>query len=418
MPISVMLIRLMPISAILLALLFLAPALTFASGSEESAPTPSAASSTATALVTRGASVLVSAPEVVALQATDELVLDQLISKHYEDSMQVAFGTFTYEYTGLPSSFSRYLEEALASLLSRSDKYRLFNRNVAAAMDPMFRDQYKEFFETNLVGGLLSGRFFDEGNRVRVRIELTNLRDGNLVGSGDLVRLKSELPPRLSLEPAKATQATAKEVAATFEKTKPAPEPKADGGKDATGGMLASGGKAAGAGEASTLPVVRWTWQSAPGGLSVAVSTDRGSGASYVDGEEMTVFVTTNREAFVKVYHIDVNGAIQLIWPNRFGGGSVIRSGSPVPIPAPGDPFAFQLGAPYGTEFIKVIASTIPFSQTESDFSSLGTDVQGVLSRNLTVVGKPTASSTTAAPQTAEALASYYIGPRVTTRFE
>jgi len=401
--------RLLFILTVFCALLSLVPAWSFAGGSPESAPAPgsansaNSASSTVSALVTREAPPPTSAPKVVTLQADDKKVLDQLIEKHYEDSMQVAFGTFTYEYTGLPSSFSRYLEEALSSLISRSDRYRLFNRNVAAAMDPAFRESYKDFFETNLVGGLLSGRFFDEGNRVRVRIELTNLRDGNLVGSGDLVRLKSELPPRLSLEPAKETQATAMDAAGTPEKP-----------------QTAAGGKAA------SLSVVKWTWESAPGGLSVAVSTDRGSGASYVDGEEMTIFVTTNRDAFVKVYHIDVNGAIQLIWPNRFGGGSVIRPGTPVPIPAQGDPFAFRLGAPYGTEFIKVVASTVPFAQTESDFSSLGTDVRGVLKRGIDVVGKPASSngagrvgdSSGDMPQTAEALASYYIGPKVTTVFE
>ena len=389
--------RLLFILALFCALLSLVPAWSFAGGSPEGSPAPgsansaSSASSTASALVTRGAPPIASAPEVVTLRADDGLVLDQLIAKHYEDSMQVAFGTFTYEYTGLPSSFSRYLEEALSFLISRSDKYRLFNRNVAAAMDPAFRESYKDFFETNQVGGLLSGRFFDEGNRVRVRIELTNLRDGNLVGSGDLVRLKSELPPRISLEPAKETQATAKDAAGTSDKLQTS--------------QTASGGKAA------ALPVVKWASQSKPGGLSVAVSTDRGPGASYVDGEEMAIYVTANHEAYLKVYHIDVNGNIQLIWPNRFGGGSVIRPGAPVPIPAPGDPFVFRLGPPYGTEFIKVVASTVPFTQTESDFSSLGTDVRGVLERGLSVVG-------TATPETAEALASYYIGPKVTTVFE
>jgi len=316
-------------------------------------------------------------PGVVQLDAEYGKALDGLMAKHPDYSMQVAFGTFTYEYTGLPSSFSRYLEEALAFLIVRSDKYRLFNRNVAVEMDPVFREQYKDFFETNMVGGLLSGRFFDEGSRVRVRVELTNLRDGNLVGSGDLVRSKKELPPKLSIEPVKETR----ETAAAVDHLIP--------------------GDAAPKSQAQ-----------AAGALSVAVSTDRGAGASYEDGELMKVFVSVNKDAWVKVYHIDVHGTVQLIWPNRFGGTGLLRAGSPVPIPADGDPFEFLLERPYGTEFIKVVASTQPFEQTEADFSNLRGSPRDVVARGLRV------KDASSIAERAEALASYYIGPKVTTVFE
>ncbi len=300
-------------------------------------------------------------------------VLEGLLAKHYQDSIQLAFGTFTYEYSGLATPFSRYLEDALSSLIASSDDFRLFNRNVASAMDPSFREQYKDFFETNQVEGLLSGRFFIEGANIRVRLELTSLITGNLVGSGDMAIALRGVPSSIAVSPS----ATSADAAAKLARVLPSSS------KD----------------------------------LVVSVSTDRGPGACYEDGERMTVYVMVNKKAYVKVYHIAAGGEIQLIWPNRFGGSSsrLLSPGAPIPIPAPGDPFDFVLGAPYGTEFIKVVASTQPFAQTEEDFASLGSDSGTVLTRGLAVLdaAKAGAGELGDLPQTerSESLASYYIGP-------
>jgi len=60
---------------------------------------------------------------------------------------------------------------------------------------------------------------------------------------------------------------------------------------------------------------------------------------------------------------------------------------------------------PSGTDFIKVVASTSPFDETQADFSDLGTSIQRVITRGLAVSG-----SSTSQVEIAEALASYYIG--------
>jgi hypothetical protein len=78
----------------------------------------------------------------------------------------------------------------------------------------------------------------------------------------------------------------------------------------------------------------------------------------------MVVLVAVNKEAWGKVYHVDVNGKVRLIWPNRFGGGGTIKPGQAVRIPAEGDPFAFKMTPPFGSEFIKIVASTRPSPRT------------------------------------------------------
>jgi hypothetical protein len=82
------------------------------------------------------------------------------------------------------------------------------------------------------------------------------------------------------------------------------------------------------------------------GGLAVSVSTNRGTGAAYRDGEELTALVSVNKDAYVRLYHVDGTGHIQLIWPNRFSGGNgLMKAGTAIKLPGPGDPFAFRASA-------------------------------------------------------------------------
>jgi len=237
-----------------------------------------------------------------SLDAALPAQLDDLAASYWQPSIKVAFGTFTFADTSLPSPFSRWLEESLAASIARCSRIQLFNKGAAAAMDPAFRAIYGDFFKSNTVDALLSGRYFDEGGSVRARLELTGLA----------------------------------------------------------------------------------------------------AGAVYREGEDLVVLVTVNEDAWVKVYHIDVDGAVQLIWPNRFGGGGKIGAGEAVRIPGSGAPFAFRMTPPFGTEFIKVVASTRPFASNEADFVALEGDARGVIARGLAVASADAA-------ERAEAMASYVI---------
>lgn len=295
-------------------------------------------------------------------------VLDGVAASYWQPSVQAAFGTFTFAYTELPSGFSRWLEESLAGAIAKSTRLRLFNRQAAAAMDPAFKAMYGDFFEKNGVDALLYGRYFDEGEVVRARIELTGLSDGVLIGTTEVRIPKTALPRGLEIQPPVSVSQTAQSL---------------------TQLLPAAGG---GAGQKP---------------LRVSVSTERGPGAVYREGEDLVVLLTLDEDAWIKVYHVDVKGAVQLIWPNRFGGGKgLVQAGAEIRIPGPGDPFSFQMTPPFGTEFIKVVASTVPFAATEADFSELGGSggaTRSVITRGLALVG--TASPGAAAVQQGGAVA-------------
>jgi hypothetical protein len=290
--------------------------------------------------------------------------LDAAASSYYLPSVRAVFGTFTYEYSDLPTPFSRWVEDRLLLASSSSTRVRMLNRNAAAALDPVLKESFGKFIMETGAEALLSGRFFVEGDTVRIRFELTELSSGTLIGAGDWKVPGSTVPAYASVRPASGTVERAKELS----------------------GLSAT----------------------APGGLKVSVSTDRGGGAAYRVGETLAVLIGVTKDAFVRVYHVDGAGRIQMIWPNRFGGGDgKVRSGETIRLPPDGNaPFAFVMEPPYGTEFIKVVASTTPFTDTPADFSDLGTSARATMTRGLAITGSGSTKT-----EIAEALASYYIGP-------
>lgn len=290
--------------------------------------------------------------------------LDAAASGYYLPEVRAVFGTFTYEYSGLPTPFSRWVEDRALLAAAGSSRVRVLNRNAAAALDPVLGATYADFIRETGAEALLSGRFFDEGGKARVRFELTELSSGTLIGAGDWFVPAQAIPAYASVRPA-------------------------------TGALDRSR-------ELSRLSGTR------VGGLSVSVSTDRGAGAAYRVGEALTLIVGVSEDAYARVYHVDGAGRVQLIWPNRFGGGDGrIAAGTPVRLPPDESaPYAFVMEPPYGTEFIKVMASTLPFDDGLEDFSDLGLVSSGAMTRGLAVT-----DAASGAERFAEALASYYIGP-------
>jgi len=308
--------------------------------------------------------VIALAQSLPAQEADLARTLDSAASAYYLPGVRAAFGTFTYEFSDLPTPFSRWLEDRLLLAASKTSRVTVLNRNAAAALDPVLKDTYGAFLRETGADALLSGRYFMEGERVRVRIELTELSSGTLIGAGDWVAPLASIPDYASVRPSSSATERAKELSSL------------------------SGAPA--------------------GGLSVSVSTDRGSGGAYRSGESLAILVGVNKDAYVRIYHVDSSGRLQLIWPNRFGGGDgKITAGSPVRLPPDASsPYAFVMEPPFGTEFIKAIASTVPFADSQSDFSDLGSGARGIVTRGLAVT-----STSSTKIEVAESLASYYIGP-------
>ncbi len=126
--------------------------------------------------------------------------LDEIGRKHYE-VLRVGFGNFTYEYSPLGGSFSRFLEEELKTAINRSDYFELFVLDALENLDPAFKAVYGDLIGPEQVEALLRGRYFDEGGKVRVSLEVISFKTGYLVGKAEVMIDKKDIPEDFSLLP-------------------------------------------------------------------------------------------------------------------------------------------------------------------------------------------------------------------------
>ncbi|MDR0876677.1 MAG: DUF4384 domain-containing protein [Treponema sp.] len=97
------------------------------------------------------------------------------------------------------------------------------------------------------------------------------------------------------------------------------------------------------------------------------VQTDKSAG-EYHEGEYMTLRIHSERDAYFKVTHIDVNGNAQVIYPVTPADNNFIKASVTRQIP---DNTRFRMTKPYGEETILVGAYEKPFVVQDSQAAPL-----------------------------------------------
>jgi hypothetical protein len=266
--------------------------------------------------------------------------------------MVVSVGNFTYADKEIGSSFSYYLEENLSVVLSRSPRFELFARDRLEEILETLELSLSDLFEQNsapqarklkAIQGIFSGRFFEEATEISVFLDLVEIESGTVIKKASFRLPRSTIPVAVPVLP--------------------------DNYSDAL----------------FVIEELSEVQNADNRNFVVKVWIPRGDGGVYRDGERLVIRFYANRDCFIKLYHIDVNKSTQLIFPNRFYPENRVRARRLYTIPDSSYPFTFDLTAPYGTEFIKVIASTIQFDDIEESFQQLGTASGELVSRGLSV---------------------------------
>jgi hypothetical protein len=285
-----------------------------------------------------------------------EALLKASLNTLYADKakpMVICFGNFTYSDKNLGSEFSRYLENHLLLALKMCPQFELFAKDKLeeimetqelALSDLFSQENTIQMGNLKSVRAILSGRFFDAEKNIEVFFELTSIETGTVKGSASTIIPKSAVPKNISLAPGNYNEA----VAVVNE----------------LGDIQKE--------EDENLSIKAWT--------------KRGDGGTYVDGEELVIHFYANQDCYLKMYHIDVNGSMKLIFPNQYHKNNVIKKDTVYTIPDESYGFAFKLGPPLGTEFIKIVASTKQFKEVEDSFKDLGRGSEELIERGLSVM--------------------------------
>jgi hypothetical protein len=133
---------------------------------------------------------------------------------------------------------------------------------------------------------------------------------------------------------------------------------------------------------------------------------------TYFDGDIMTISLYASQDCWFKVYHIDVNNQMALIYPNQTDRNNTLKANTERVIP---DNTTFELSAPYGEETIFAVFSTTPFEDLENEIrysipATRDSISQAAGTRGLTVRSN-TVTAVDPPEQTAAARFSYTILP-------
>jgi hypothetical protein len=90
--------------------------------------------------------------------------------------------------------------------------------------------------------------------------------------------------------------------------------------------------------------------------LDVEIWTDHAD-AEYYEGDNITIYFRSNREAFVAIYSIDSRGKVNLLFPTEPAEDNFVRGGVTYSLPGPDSDFDLMVSGPAGVENLQIIAS-------------------------------------------------------------
>ncbi len=82
--------------------------------------------------------------------------------------------------------------------------------------------------------------------------------------------------------------------------------------------------------------------------------------ATYAPGDSVTLYVETNRDAYITILDVGTSGRTHVIFPNRHKPDNFLPANQIVEIPGENADYRLRVGGPAGRELIKVFASERP----------------------------------------------------------
>ncbi|WP_084147941.1 DUF4384 domain-containing protein [Deinococcus frigens] len=144
-----------------------------------------------------------------------------------------------------------------------------------------------------------------------------------------------------------------------------------------------------------------------PTTVDVKVWTDRDSSGtrtpSYRPGDRIRLYASVSQDAHVYLFNVDPNGQVDLILPNKYQGGANFLKANTVKVfPAAGDPFTFDIAAPYGLNKVLALASKTEldlkqiatFKSGQNSFADVNVKGQQGLAQALSIVVTPVPQNT------------------------
>jgi hypothetical protein len=236
--------------------------------------------------------------------------------------LEVSVGDINLAETESPSAFSRYLSNRIMAHAPNNPMFRVV---------PLSRG-IERVGPGGPEKGVIEGVFLREGSIVRVTLRLITKPGGAVLDTRDFSVSAAELK-RLNIALLPENTAGPEEIKKREELLNPSAPPSA------------------------TRPFTLRAWPD---------SDTR----TYFDGDQLKISVVADTDCFFKVYHIDLNGDMQLIHPNDKNTDNRLAANVTRTIPEPGA-LRYILRAPFGQDTIKVVAARRQFENIRAEFNQV-----------------------------------------------
>lgn len=249
--------------------------------------------------------------ELLASRKGLDATLDGAIYRLGQDlpaRLRVMIDRIVYGDTRFSASFGAYLEQRLAERMLRFDGIVVLDRAQAAR-------------EGQAAQALLHGSYLELGQEVSLLLKATAL-NGESLAVAQVKLPKAELDKaglRLLPENAEAAQQQLEILDTRVKET----------------------------------------------ALKVRLSLDRGDGGIYRRGDRLVLFLKANLDCFVRVIYQQVDGSRVQVFPNQFQPEGRLRKDQATQIPPDQGGFTLEVTPPFGSEILKVYASTEPLPPAE-----------------------------------------------------
>ncbi len=267
--------------------------------------------------------------------------------------IRIAADNITYAKSKMGTALSVFLESKIAgqlddstkfSSLSRADLDRILSELEMAQSDLFNKRKSVKLGKLHGVQGLISGEYIVTNHYIMLNLRLLSLKTSKIIARAQSRIPKVKIPTGLDLYPVN--------FAVMKKNSFPLPQ---------------------------------------KGKLKIEVWTSRGKGGVYEEGEKLQVYFRANRSCYLRLYHVDVNGKKQLIFPNQFHpDNKKLNANEIYYFPSNDMNFDFELGAPFGVEMIQAVASTDTFTNKVAAFQEIKGQNGNIFARGLTVIKRAT----------------------------
>lgn len=244
-------------------------------------------------------------------------------------------GTFTWEDSGIGTSFSSWLQRSVQDAVVDTKSFDLILSDVHPIFGPDAAKILSQNTEMKLGAFLIFGNYSLEESYIKLNLKIFSNAFSKVMSEAD-IELPMEIVP-------KGMQV----IPADLEKI-----------NNVAGQIDNLYGKSE---------------------LDIYVTTSRGNGGVFIEDEYMKVYILASENCYIKMFLIGVDGHAVQIFPNQYEKNNFLPGKQMLQFPGKTSPFKFQLVPPFGTETIKVIASTTQFSDPDNGLKDLGMATRGIM---------------------------------------